>query len=369
MLSSTTRVQFAKQALRHYTVTASDGTGKISNLAVKVHAGSRYATKDGISHLLSRFNFHNTSGKSALRLVRESELLGGKFESKVDREFITLSATFLKEDLPYFVNALGNVLYKTSFRPHELHESVLPAAHHDLLVHQTCPVSSARDLLYNATFRSGLGNPVLYDSVEKISIEDIKSFADKVYTKENIEIIGKGVNESDLKRFVNDSLLNSLPSGTPLSTSAAPKTFTGQQSRIRFEGQSVAAISVPVAKESFAEYQVLSNYVTSPVFELSSLIKSSKFEKFGDVGIFSLFVKGSDAKKVSEDFKKVISELKKGKDISVAKDLTALNFAIANETSSPLPELKLDSVKNFKLGKFNYVAVGDVSNLPYAEEL
>lgn len=368
-MSTTARLQFAKQALRRYTVSATDGSGKISSLSVKVHGGSRYATKDGVSHLLSRFNFQNTSGKSALRLVRESELLGGKFESKVDREYITLKATFLKEDLPYYVNALGNVLYKTSFKPYELNETVLPAVQHDLAVAQTCPVKKAEDLLYNVTFRSGLGNTVLYDGVEKVSLEDIQQFADKVYTKENIEIVGQGVNEADLKRFVNDSLLSSLPSGTPLAASVAPKTYTGE-TRARFaNADSVAAISVPVSKESFGEYEVLSRYLTSPLFELSELVHSAKVQRFKDIGLFTLFVKGPDAAVVSENIKKVVSQLKKGKDISVAKELTSLKFALENDGAVPPAELKIDSVANFKLNKFNYVAVGDVSKLPYADEL
>ena len=214
-----------------------------------------------------------------------------------------------------------------------------------------------------------MGNPVLYDAVEKVTIDDVKSYADKVYTKENIEIVGQGVNEADLKRFVNDSLLNSLPSGTPLSTSASPKTFTGQQSRFRATGESVAAISIPVPKESFGEYQVLSKYLTSSLYDSYLLVDSSKFEAYGDIGLFSFYVKGPDATKVSENFKKVVSELKKGKNISVAKELTSLKYALENESSLPPSELKLDSVKEFKLGKFNYVAVGDVSKLPYAEDL
>lgn len=362
------RLQFAKQALRRYTVSATDGSGKISTLAVKVHAGSRYATKDGVAHLLSRFNFQNTSSKSALRLVRESELLGGKFESTVDREFITLKATFLKEDLPYYVNALGNVLYKTSFKAHELKEIVLPAARHDVAVAETCPVRKAEDLLYNVTFRKGLGNAVLYDEVETVTLDDIKAFADKVYTKENIEIVGQGVNEADLKKFVSDSLLSSLPTGSPLAASVAPKTYSGE-TRARFaHADSVAAIAVPVAKESFGEYELLSRYVTSPLSDLAPLVHSAKLQRFNDIGLFTLFVKSPDAAQVAQNIRKVVSELKKGKDISVAKDYAALKFALENDGSAVPAELKIDSAGTFKLNKFNYVAVGDVSNLPYADE-
>lgn len=370
MLSSTSRLQIAKQAARNYAtkVSAQDGAGKVSTLAVKVHAGSRYATKDGVAHLLSRFNFHNTGNKSALRLVRESELLGGRFQSVVDREHITLSATFLKEDLPYFVNALGNVLYKTSFKPHELPESVLPAAKHDFLVANSSAESKAEDLLYNVTFRRDLGNTVLYDGAEKVTLEDIKDYADKVYTKENIEVLGQGVNEADLKRFVNDSLLGSLPIGSSLVSSAKPKTYAGE-ARYRFGGESVAAIAIPVTPEEFGTYEVLAKYLTSALSELSPLISKAKLDKYSNAGLFSLYVKGTDASTVSSNIKKIVSELKAGKDISVAKNYTSLQLALENETALAPTQLSLDAAKDFKLGKFSYVAVGDVNNLPFADEL
>lgn len=369
MFSSITRSQIAKQAARRYTVSATDGAGKVSSLAVKVHGGSRYATKDGISHLLSRFNFHNTSGKSALRLVRESELLGGKFDSKVDREFITLYATFLKEDLPYYVNALGNVLYKTSFKPYELPESVVPAAKHDLELHNLCPARKAEDLLYSITYRRGLGNPVFYDGVEKVSLDDIKQFASKVYTKENVEIIGEGVNEGDLRKFVGDSLINSLSSGASLVSSAVPKTAINKENRARHVGQSAAAIAIPVAKENFAQYEALARYLTSPLSELAPIIFKTKLDKHSTTGLFSLSVKGADADVVSQNIKKLVSQLKQGVNLSSAKEYISLQYAIDTDADVAPAQLNFDSVSDFKLGEFNYVAVGDVSKLPYADEL
>ncbi|SSD59488.1 probable Cytochrome b-c1 complex subunit 2, mitochondrial [Saccharomycodes ludwigii] len=370
MLSASTRLQFVKQVARSYAtkVSSKDGTGKISRVAVKVNAGSQYATKDGISHLLSRFNFQNTTNKSALRLVRESELLGGNFKSFVNRENIILEATFLKEDLPYFVNALGNVLYKTSFKEYELDEQVLPAAKHDLLVHNACPVRKAEDLLYNVTFRNGLGNPVYYDGVENITLEDIKSFADKVYVKDNIEVIGQGVNEGDLKRFVGESLLNSLPTAQSLAKTVPPKTFNGE-TRLRNIGDSVAAIAVPIAPSDFATYEVLAKYLSSPLSDLSSLIFKVKLDKYSTSGLFSLYVKAACPKTVSANIKKIVTELKAGKDISVAKNYAATQLALENQTSISPVQLNLDSVSNFQLGKFNYVAVGKVTQLPYADEL
>ncbi|CCK71067.1 ubiquinol--cytochrome-c reductase subunit 2 KNAG_0F04030 [Huiozyma naganishii CBS 8797] len=351
-------------AVRRFTVAARESVGTVSSLEVKVHAGARYAALDGVSHLLSRFNFQNTGAKSALRLVRESELLGGQLSSHVDREFITLRAVFLQEQLPYYVEALGNVLYKTSFKPHELVESVLPAAQYDVLVASQNPLTRAENLLYNVTYRKGLGNPVLYDGVETVTLEHIKQFANKVYTRENIAIEGRNVVQADLQKFLNDSLISSLPAGKSLKESTEPATFTGE-TRLRSTGPSVAAIAVPLSKDNLAVYEILSNHLNATgaykhVF--------SKVDSYNNAyGLFQLFIKDADAETVATKIKKIVSDLKKGVDISTSVELTKLK--LTSEEIPLLSTLNLDAVKNVKLEKFNYVAVGDVSKLPYLDEL
>ena len=374
MFSQTLKSQLTKQAIRRYTVSAIDGPGKVSTLTVRVHAGARHAPKDGMSHLLSRFNFMDTGDKSALRLVRESELLGGRVESSVCRQYITLRATFLKEDLPYYVNAIGNVLYKSSFKPHEFTEQVLPAAEHDLHLFRSDNVAIAKDALFNVTYRNGLGNPVYYDGVEPITLDEVKQFADKVYTRDNIEITGTNVNEADLKKFVDQSLINSLPVGKSLKPTTAPRVYYGESRIRRRHGQSVAGIAVPVTKEQFAQFEVLSTYLTSPLFEQTGAVNSAALYKFpGEHGLFTMFVKDADAKVVSENIKSIVQKLKRGVDISGAKELARTRLVNNGELSSCEvcgEELNVDTVKDFRLGsKFNYVALGDISRLPHADEL
>ena len=57
----------------------------------------------------------STEKRSALRITRESELLGGQLMSYHTREHVVVGAKFLKEDLPYFVELLPEVLYKSKF--------------------------------------------------------------------------------------------------------------------------------------------------------------------------------------------------------------------------------------------------------------
>ena len=57
----------------------------------------------------------NTNKRSALRITRESELLGGQLVSYHTRESLVIEAKFLREDLPYFTELLGEVISQTKY--------------------------------------------------------------------------------------------------------------------------------------------------------------------------------------------------------------------------------------------------------------
>lgn len=57
----------------------------------------------------------NTEKRSALRITRESELLGGQLKAYHTREALVVEAAFLREDLPYFTELLGEVITKTRY--------------------------------------------------------------------------------------------------------------------------------------------------------------------------------------------------------------------------------------------------------------
>jgi ubiquinol-cytochrome c reductase core subunit 2 len=50
-----------------------------------------------------------------LRIVREAELLGAELQAYHTRENLVLEAKFLRDDLPYFVELLGEVASSTKF--------------------------------------------------------------------------------------------------------------------------------------------------------------------------------------------------------------------------------------------------------------
>lgn len=355
---------------------ARDAQGSLSTLSVKVsNAGSKNG-KVGVAHLLSKFGFLNTETKSALRFTRESELLGGKFSSSITRDAIVLLAQFLKQDLPYYVDELANVLAKPLYRPYEFTETAVPVAKAEAASANADNAFVALEELHALSFRRGYGNSLYYHEANPVSFDDVVDYSSSVYTQGNVSIIASGVNEADLAQFVGDSAFSELPAGT----TAAPKvvTKTGKESRVAAKGTSVAAIGVPVAKADFAKYEVLAAAAgtsvlagtASPLAQIPGA--DSKLYKYEDAGLFVVSVAGADAAVVGAGIKSAKAALQKisASDLSAATKAAELSVALQESFEFPHSiTISADSGKGAKLGEFNYVAVGNTDLLPFADEL
>lgn len=353
-----------------------DATGSLSTLSVVVNNSGSKVGKAGVSHVLSKFGFLNNEVKSALRFTREAELLGGNFSSHVTRDAIVLSAQFLKQDLPYFVESLGNTLAKPSFRPHELTETVLPVALAESAAAQACPEFVALEALHQQSFRKGLGQPLYYNPAQKVTLDDVTEFASSAFSAGNVSIVASGVNEADLASFVSESAFASLPAGA--NSAPAEKFFTGSETRITSAGASVAAFAIPVSKADYAKYEVVAAAAGTSVLAGSAAPLSkipgadSKLFKYQDAGLFVVSVTGSDATAVSTGIKaakQAVASLS-ASDLSAAVKPAELSVALQDSFEfSHNISISADSAKDFKLGQFNYVAVGNTDVLPYADEL
>ncbi|KAK6457967.1 ubiquinol-cytochrome-c reductase complex core protein 2 mitochondrial precursor [Scheffersomyces xylosifermentans] len=359
-------------ATKSIKVAARDAPGALTTLSVVVNNAGSKTGKSGVAHLAAKFNFLNTGSKSALRFTRESELLGGVFSTNVTRDAIVLNTQFLKEDLPYYVEALGSVLTNTSFRPHEFTEVVLPAAKAEYEAAHASNAFTAVESLHELSFRKGLGNPLYYDGTTKISVDEVAQFASDAYKQSNVSIFASGANPEDLDTFIGESSFAYLASG---STSAAPvELFKGKESRIRAAGESGAFIGVPVKTSEFGKYETLSAAIGSSVLAgapspLSKIAGASSFlYKYQDAGLFVVSVTGSAAEVAQgiKQAKKVVDSVSTT-DLTNATKATQLSVALQSTFESPL-DIKADA-SPVKLGEFNYVAIGDVDVLPYANEL
>ncbi|CUM64631.1 uncharacterized protein PRCAT00002240001 [Priceomyces carsonii] len=354
-------------------INAKGGSTELSSLTLRVNNAGSKEGKSGVAHLLAKHSFLNTEPKSALRFTREAELLGALFSSNVTRDAIVLKTQFLKEDLPYFVEALGNVLTKTSFRPYELPEIVLPAAKEEYDAAHADNAFTALESLHELSFRKGLGHPLYYDGSSNVTADDLQEFAAKVYTSENVSLHALGVDQDDLSLFVGESALSSLPTGSTASPSVS--FHVGKESRIRATGKSAALIGVPVKPADFGKYEILSAAVGSaflpgaetPLSKIPGA--TSQLYKYQDAGLFVVSVTGS-ASDVTSGIKAAKKVLQSVSSSSLSDATKAAKLAVAlQSTYDSIADVQIGSSSPVKFDSFNYVAIGNVDVLPYADEL
>ncbi|KAF4123627.1 ubiquinol-cytochrome c reductase core subunit 2 [Geosmithia morbida] len=187
-------------------VASRDTQGPATKLALVSKAGTRYQPLPGLTVGLSEFAFKNTQRRSALRITRESELLGGRLSSSHTRESLVLEANFLRADLPYFAELLAEVVSMTKYTTHEFHEEIESVLRVKQGIFYSDAAAVALDNVHAVAFHGGLGNSVYPNpsSADKkyMNEEYIASFSDAVYTKPNIALIADGAVPEDLAKWV-----------------------------------------------------------------------------------------------------------------------------------------------------------------------
>lgn len=398
----------AATSVRRYLSTESSGVKVFSNddgrpvtqLSLVLKGGSRYDTTPGVSHLLEKFAFKNTSSRSALRLVRESELLGGQLSSSVGKENIVLNAKFLREDLPYFVEVLSDVAKDTLYNQYEYDEDVVPLAAFE--AQRACSDNAyvAREAAHEVAFRKGLGNPALSQQYNPVTLEQVKNYAREVYTKANLSVYASGVEHNDLNELVG-KFFKTLGSGSPL-TSPKAQLFSGE-SRIKAPGPTSVVLGFPLAPSpaNHVLASVLGNdqSVKWSIGETPLAVASAKtntsiaasVHSYSDADLLTVEVGGSnDAAAVRAGLQEV-STLIKGLSSGVSDDQVAravakskfLNastierdhIAALNNEAHPqeFSAVNTESIKKLSSGlvsgKKVLGVVGKVHEIPYLDEL
>ncbi|BCS27521.1 ubiquinol--cytochrome-c reductase subunit 2 [Aspergillus puulaauensis] len=399
--------------------------GVTGTLALVAKAGSRYEPFPGFSDALELFAFQSTLKRSALRITREVELLGGEFSSTHSRENIVLKTKFLANDLPYFVELLAEVASQTKFPGYELDEVVSKLLKLRQVAIANDPEAIAVDAAHGVAFHQGLGNsisPSAHVPYEKtLSAEAIAEFAKNAYAKSNIALVGSGVSSSELSKWVGD-FFKGLPSAGNLKSDAASTYYGGEQRISTKAGNSVViafpgsgafgtAAYKPAASVLAALLGGESSIKWTPGFSLlsqatqgfSQLGVSTKNFSYSDAGLLAVSLNGK-ADQVASAGKSVVDVLKKAaageipadeiKKASALAKFRALESAQTLETGLELTGSGLingskpyqiaevaqsidsvteaqvkDAAKSFLSGKASVASVGDLSQLPYASDL
>ncbi|KAL3959953.1 hypothetical protein ACCO45_005070 [Purpureocillium lilacinum] len=405
-------------------VASRDAHGPTTELAIVAKAGTRYQPLPGLTVGLEEFAFKNTQRRSALRITRESELLGGQLSASHSREALVLKASFLREDLPYFAELLAEVVSMTKYTTHEFHEDVERVLHLKQAALNANVPALALDNAHAVAFHTGLGAPV-YPSLSTpqkyLNEEYIASYADVVYSKPNIAVVADGASPDALSKWVGQFFKDvpaSSQSGQSLKVEASK--YHGGEQRTNHAGGNSMVIAFPGSDSngSKPEIAVLAALLGgkptikwTPGFSLLSkatagstgLSVSSANLAYSDAGLLAIQLTGPAAavRKAAEDTAKALKSVADG---SVSKEDVAK--AVANAKFDALEKAQfrgpsilqagsglvhsgkaadlaalasgIDSVTADKLkttakalldGKATVSTVGDLFVLPYAEEI
>ncbi|KIO27350.1 hypothetical protein M407DRAFT_243378 [Tulasnella calospora MUT 4182] len=422
MLSSSLRASRA----RAYATVASSSSANVasinhgqptSSVTVLVKAGSRYETKPGVAHCLKNFAFKDTEKRSALRTIRETELFGGVLSTSLSREYIALTADFLPGNEAYFVDLLASQVTSPRFARHEFQESVAPLVQGESTAAYNDPAVLALDLAHGLAFRNGLGASLFASAGNAVTNEDVKAYASKVFSQDNVAFIGTGVDESLLQKLVGEHF---TATGTGAASSPTTKYFGGE-TRLAPSPESHAhgpqTVFIGFGSSSVSpELAILSSYLdpttslkwgqsTSPIANLvvpGTTIKSV-YLPYSDGTLAGVIIQAHDAaavKTAAVGVAKAISDVKAGSltgdsfNVAVAKarfrlasqmeerasQVTAVGSKLFGGSQGLLESLpsvleKTDASAFSKAAstalssKATYVAIGDVGSLPYADEL
>ncbi|RPB26328.1 LuxS/MPP-like metallohydrolase [Terfezia boudieri ATCC MYA-4762] len=407
--------QFEVSDAQGIKIASRDDGAPTTSLALVVRGGSRYEAAPGLAHALQQFTWKNTDKRSALRVQRESELLGGKIGSSVSRENVVLKAQFLRQDLPYFVEAMADVLTSTRFQHYVFSEEVAPTMQFDLKKLIASPSRLALEHAFGAAFHRGLGASLLATSNKYVNPGSIAQYASQVYNKSNIALVASGAPHAELNKWTIE-FFGDLKTG---SKASSPSTkYFGGEARVSSAAGSSYIIAFPgTPSPNFkAEYKVLTHLLGGETavkwnagFSLLSRAVAgfpgvsavAKQQHFTDAGLLYITVEGPDAllEKAGQAVVKAINDVTKVSEEEVKKAIAQAKFDVLSEVEDRSVGLELvgqsliqngtapqanvvvraieavtaDSVKkaasNILRGKATYAAVGDCHVLPFAEDL
>ncbi|MBW0491025.1 hypothetical protein O181_030740 [Austropuccinia psidii MF-1] len=393
-----------------------DNSKLTSSISLFVKAGSRHEPSPGLAHLLKNMLFKSTENRSALRLIRETELLGGVLTTSLSREHLILNAEFLKGQENYFIQVLADVLTSSKFSRHEFNEEALPGTLAESNQAQSDSMILAIDCAHQLAFRKGLGNSLFADPSLPVSHDSAVEFARSSFANLNQHsIVATGIDPEKLLGLVNEFFAPSSSSISTTSVSSSKSSYHGGDIRLTSHAADTFLLAFKGAQNSNQpEFTVLQHLLGSnPVLvkwshgpsPLSSLPVKTFHFPYSDNGLFGFVVKaeGSHAHQVAS---KALAELKKVADgnaidkEAVDRAASKAQFLVASSLESNIlkteslgiqslttntspqgiqdlyssyaqvtPDKVIQAAKSALNSRPTVVAVGNTKELPYAEDL
>ena len=266
-----------------------------------------------------------------------------------------IGAKFLRDDLPYFAELIGEVISRTKYtgtiqsnlrkwyaqctnsvKAHELHEQVIPnmaLSRKSLLGHvDQLAINSAHGI----AFHRGLGNPLHPSSslpmTKYLDERGLIYYSRAAYSKSNFAIVANGADHQELTKWVGEfftEVENSPPKDLPNTGATATKYYGGEE-RIAHGTGNCMVIAFPgsgsITGGSYKpESQVLaallggqSNIKWAPGFSLLSKATEAypqvhtrtEHHTYSDAGLLAITILGQNGQQVRKASEEVVKTLK-----------------------------------------------------------
>ncbi|CAN9361832.1 unnamed protein product [Alternaria alternata] len=278
-----------------------DFAGPTTTLALVAKAGTRFQPLPGLTEGLANFAFRGTERRSTLRIVRESELLGASLNAHHSRENLVLEAKFLRDDLPYFVELLGEVASSTKYQPHVYAEEVLPMIHFAHKKFLASVTDMATQSAHSLAFHRGLGVPTASAAptpyTKYLDAETIEWYSKIAYAKPNFAVVANGADHGEFSKWVGEFFEN-VPSA-PVQESgigADQSKYFGGEERIAHDGGNAMVIAFPGSSSFTGKFYKPEIAVLSSLLGGESAVKWSQgFTKLGQAAAQGAKVKTTSA--------------------------------------------------------------------------
>ncbi|KAI8612914.1 Metalloenzyme, LuxS/M16 peptidase-like protein [Chytriomyces sp. MP71] len=418
--SAPVAVKSLSRASNGVAVASLDGRGPVSSLAIVIGAGSRHEAKDGVAHLLKASLVRARPGDNVVRTFREFELRGNTLYTSVSRENLVIASNFLRDDLVDVVPGLINQIFNPSFQPYEFLDA-LPGVASESAASLADPTTRVFDTLHHLAFRRGLGNSLFATNSALGSLKraDLQSFASANFTADKLAVVGSGIAHDELEGLVNAAFEGvAVPATSSVSTPAT--AYFGGETRIAGSGPSLMAIG-------FKGTPFTNTHAHATSLVLRAVLDGTQRLKWGsssgatgllakaaaagtdvtafnasysDAGLFGFLIKGeaSGVKGVASRAIAAINsvgsigdaDLSRAKKAAIVDAEVGLNrddlivdigrqvlekdsFLTVSELAQEIAKVTKEDVaqaaKVLLASKASVVSYGDLSKLPYADEL
>jgi ubiquinol-cytochrome c reductase core subunit 2 len=314
----------------------------------------------------------------------------------------------------YFVDLLTSFANSAKLTRYEFEESVMPCTEDETVAAHADPTTHALEVSHALAFRTGLGASLFAPSHADINVGDVQAFARAAFAKDNVAFLGTGLTEDALGRLVQGAV-SSLSGSASLPET--PTKYFGGETRVAagIRGVQTAFVGFGVAGAPSPALAALAAHLSpSPAVKWGAgtgalvgavpagAALAPVYLPYSDGTLFGVLVQGARGALVrdaasaavaamraaaelsADDAKKAVAKarfaaaaavdaragyvatlgprlLAQGKDASALDALAAFDGLDASAVAS--------AAQSLLKAKPTFVVVGDVNELPYADEV